>query len=253
MPSPSHPSLDSSRYAGETSPVSPEGPAVRGEDRGWHLEEPQAITPAIHPLLDHRIVVGRSLDADVLLHHRDVSRRHLRLTRAGPGYQVADLGSRFGTAVNGRDLEAGRSYVLADGDLLRIGRRVFALRRSPALVTAAAREMEASGSRLFLHPIDEAGRARARARVLRLDGLGPWVVGRHSVDAALPLQQACVSRQHAVFARRGHTWWVRDLSEVGTTAGGTRLRPGELMRLVDGDVVGLQDVRFRVEIGTRAS
>lgn len=234
-----------SRYAAETPAVSPGDRVRHEEERGWHLEEPQAITPAIHPLLGPAVVVGRSNRADLLLHHRDVSRRHLRLTQTGPAYQVTDLGSRFGTAVNGRELQTGRAHVLADGDLLRIGRRVFTVRRSSALVTAAARELGRGGGGLRLHPLDEEGR---RNRSIRLDGLGPWVVGRHSVDAALPLVDTGVSRQHAVFVRRGHTYWVRDLSQVGTTAGGTQLRPGELMRLVDGDVVGFQDVRFRVEI-----
>lgn len=234
-----------SRYGAETSRVPGQAPSRHDQGPGWHLEEPQAITPAIHPLLDERIVVGRSETADLVLHHRDVSRRHLRLSRTGRAYAAVDLGSRFGTAVNGRDLETGHARVLADGDLLRIGRRVFTVRRSPAVITAAAEELERAGGHLRLTPLLPTG---VDGRTIRLDGLGPWVVGRHSVDAALPLADGRVSRQHAVFVRRGHSYWVRDLSQVGTTAGGTHLRPGELMRLVDGDIVGFQDVRFRVEI-----
>ncbi len=234
-----------SRYGAETSRVPGQAPARDDQDAGWHLEEPQAITPAIHPLLDEQILVGRSEEVDLVLHHRDVSRRHLRLRRTGRGYAAMDLGSRFGSAVNGVDLEEGRARILADGDLLRIGRRVFTFRRSPAVVTAAAEELGRGGGHLRLMPLRPTG---SEGRGIRLDGLGPWVVGRHSVDAALPLADRRVSRQHAVFVRRGHSYWVRDLSQIGTTAGGTQLRPGELIRLVDGDIVGFQDVRFRVEI-----
>ena len=233
------------RYDAETTPPPMSSAPASPPLTAWHLEEPQAVSPAIHPLIGTEIVVGRSHTADLVLHHRDVSRVHLRLRRTGAAYQVTDLDSSFGTAINGREVESGRAYVLADGDLLRIGRRVFAVRRSSPLGSAAGEEQARHGGHLRLVPLND---DTDPARSIRLAGLGPWVAGRNPLDAALPLPYPSISRQHAVFVRRGHSYWVRDLSQVGTTAGGTSLRPGELIRLVDGDIVGFQDVRFRVEI-----
>ena len=47
------------------------------------------------------VVVGRAADADLILNHPEVSRRHCRIQREGESWFVEDLGSRRGTAVNG--------------------------------------------------------------------------------------------------------------------------------------------------------
>jgi hypothetical protein len=66
----------------------------------------------------HPVVIGRSLEADVVVPIADVSRRHCRVGRDARGAWVEDLGSRHGTKHNGVVLE-GR-LPLADGDTLEL-------------------------------------------------------------------------------------------------------------------------------------
>lgn len=70
-------------------------------------------------------MIGRALDAAVVLEEPSISRNHVRLTRlpAG-GYAVEDLGSTNGTWINGVPVKRG---TLAFGDRLQVGFRVVLL------------------------------------------------------------------------------------------------------------------------------
>jgi hypothetical protein len=72
--------------------------------------------------------VGRSPACAVQLGDAAVSRRHLQLVRDPAGsHRVRDLGSRNRTRCNGRWLQSGR--LLADGDILAVGRSLLHYRR----------------------------------------------------------------------------------------------------------------------------
>lgn len=66
-------------------------------------------------------VVGRSPDSDVVLDSDDVSRFHGKFFYQSGNYYFCDLGSRNGTIINGKILEKNHSYILNDGDIIRIG------------------------------------------------------------------------------------------------------------------------------------
>src|SRR5947209_2848281 len=53
-----------------------------------------------YPLGDAPLVIGRGEDCGLALPEHTVSRRHALVARAGDGFQVTDLGSTNGTAVN---------------------------------------------------------------------------------------------------------------------------------------------------------
>jgi len=65
-------------------------------------------------------VIGRSPSAEVVLPDEFTSAQHARLVVRGSHFWVEDLGSKNGTFLNGRRLEA--PAPLEDGDQLRIGR-----------------------------------------------------------------------------------------------------------------------------------
>ncbi len=66
-------------------------------------------------------VIGRSPDSDVILDSDDVSRFHGKFFYQSGNYYFCDLGSRNGTIINGKILEKNHSYILNDGDIIRIG------------------------------------------------------------------------------------------------------------------------------------
>ena len=68
------------------------------------------------------ITIGRGADCDIQVDRDSVSRRHAKVTRAGTGWTVADLGSTNGSYVNDAQIT---QYSLRDGDLLKIGNAIF--------------------------------------------------------------------------------------------------------------------------------
>jgi serine phosphatase RsbU (regulator of sigma subunit) len=71
---------------------------------------------------NRRLVIGRNEDCDVPLPRQVemVSRRHAEFVHQNGQWRIADLGSRWGTRVNGVSLQAHQPVALSEGDLLRI-------------------------------------------------------------------------------------------------------------------------------------
>jgi pSer/pThr/pTyr-binding forkhead associated (FHA) protein len=72
-------------------------------------------------------VVGRGRDADFRLRDSGVSRRHLEIIWDGESATLVDLGSANGTTVNGVPV---KTWQLADGDVIRVGRSSLVFRFS---------------------------------------------------------------------------------------------------------------------------
>lgn len=66
-------------------------------------------------------LIGRSPDSDLVLDSDDVSRLHGKFFSQGGNYYFCDVGSRNGSIVNGKLAEKNHSYVLKNGDIIRIG------------------------------------------------------------------------------------------------------------------------------------
>ncbi len=65
------------------------------------------------------IVIGRKGDADLIVSHQHVSRRHAKLISVTEGHQLVDLGSTYGTYVNDQRVER---CILRHGDKVLFGR-----------------------------------------------------------------------------------------------------------------------------------
>jgi ABC-type multidrug transport system ATPase subunit len=73
-------------------------------------------------LLRDGLILGRAPEADIVLPHPSVSRRHLEIRRKARGWTAEDLGSKSGTFLNGRLFQ---KETLTYGDLLAIGPYAF--------------------------------------------------------------------------------------------------------------------------------
>ncbi len=76
-----------------------------------------------YPLHDRPLVLGRGEDCDIRIQDNSVSRKHARVDATPEGYFVQDLQSTNGTFVN--DKQTDGSWLLADGDYLRIGNCIY--------------------------------------------------------------------------------------------------------------------------------
>ena len=73
--------------------------------------------------IDGDVVLGRAIDCAVVLEDPEVSRSHVRITRADNGfYTIEDMGSRNGTQVNGVPIQ---KQFLEFGDRIQVGPRVL--------------------------------------------------------------------------------------------------------------------------------
>jgi pSer/pThr/pTyr-binding forkhead associated (FHA) protein len=66
------------------------------------------------------ILLGRDQNCQVVLAQQAVSRNHARITRDGSLFFVEDLGSSFGTQINGQKLPKGEKRLLRNGDTIEI-------------------------------------------------------------------------------------------------------------------------------------
>jgi pSer/pThr/pTyr-binding forkhead associated (FHA) protein len=98
--------------------VRPPGPRATGQ---LSITMPDASVSVLSVVLDDRETwtLGRADDADVTIKERSVSRRHVHMARLITRYAFLDLGSRFGTTIDGSRHDVG---LLAHGDVLGLGR-----------------------------------------------------------------------------------------------------------------------------------
>jgi pSer/pThr/pTyr-binding forkhead associated (FHA) protein len=73
------------------------------------------------PLPGKVLVVGRSLDADIPIPHKSVSRRHALLEAREDGYVISDLGSSNGTFVEELRVYPAEKTMLPLGGSFRVG------------------------------------------------------------------------------------------------------------------------------------
>lgn len=77
----------------------------------------------IYPLSAAEIVIGRHRKADIRFEDPEISRFHAILTLSGGRWQIEDLGSGNGVAVNGKRIS--EPCRIRKNDEIRIGKRVF--------------------------------------------------------------------------------------------------------------------------------
>ena len=93
--------------------------------------------------LDGELVIGRE-DAGLTIDDDELSRRHAILRTLAEGVEIEDLGSRNGTFVNGRRIDAATR--LAGGDSLKCGRSVFAIELSRASAATVASPVQTAAT-----------------------------------------------------------------------------------------------------------
>ena len=74
-----------------------------------------------HPLLPGEHLVGRGMEADVVVDDPTLSRSHVRLLVGADGVQLIDLESTNGTRIDDKEVEPGSPVPLEPGTSLEVG------------------------------------------------------------------------------------------------------------------------------------
>jgi pSer/pThr/pTyr-binding forkhead associated (FHA) protein len=205
-----------------------------------------------------RVVIGRSDGCDVRLPDPSVSSRHATFKRHGGSWLVADEGSTNGTFLGGVRLSPQAPRVLAEGDLVRVGRVWLEVSLDAAAQVSSPQETKELALLLVQRAIASMGED-VTPRLVGEEGpdagktipLGPpgssVVLGRGTGSDVL-LDEPDASRKHVQITRRGDGYLVRDLgSKNGTVLGDTAVPTGRDVSLRPGDRLRIGTDVFRYE------
>jgi ABC-type multidrug transport system ATPase subunit/pSer/pThr/pTyr-binding forkhead associated (FHA) protein len=191
------------------------------------------------------MVLGRDPGADIQVDEQVVSRRHAELRRAGTGWEIVDLGSMNGLAVNGQRFQ---QKVLLDGEAIRIASSVTLTYRSPPSAFAPVVPAVAAPS------VAGPGPAAASPHVERLDHGAPQripLAGKATLTFGrdprndVTLDHPSVSRLHARLVRYPEGFAIEDHGSTnGTFVNGSRLYSGQPTALRIGDVIRIGPAKF---------
>ena len=127
-------------FQAELDPVATMAIPPDQSPNGWLIGSTAEVA-----LLPGENVIGREGDGVILVKSSTVSRRHARIAIDSSGAVVEDLGSKNGTYVNDRLVDAPTPVV--DGDQIRIGSLLFTFRLSQGNETTETQSSR-SGTRL---------------------------------------------------------------------------------------------------------
>ncbi len=172
-------------------------------------------------LEDEAIVLGRDAKCQVVLAEQAVSRNHARISRDGSLYFLEDLGSAFGTRINGQALPKGEKRLLRNGDVIAIAQFDVTFDR----VTEARGKGGESSEQVARKVVKDVMRGLAGGREnpylrvmngpkegqrIELPDASELVVGRDD-SADLVFEDDLMSRRHAKVRRDWSGTHVEDL------------------------------------------
>ncbi len=188
------------------------------------------------------VVIGRSSEADVVVDHPSISRRHASLECAD-SIRVEDLGSANGTVVGGRKLVPGDRIALVPGLVLELGTVFFTVREpSEQQVAQGASTMVVASPamREVLETVRVAAGSRLSVLLLGETGVGKEVLARRVHELS--------SRAAGPLVRVNCAAFVESLLEAelfgyerGAFTGATQAKPG-LLEAASGGSLFLDEI-----------
>ncbi len=197
-------------------------------------EQGGADKPQVVMLDDEVVTLGRDPGCQVVLAQTAVSRNHARISCDGPLYFVEDLGSSFGTLVNGAKLPKGEKRLLRNGDLIAIAQFDVTFDRVASVASLGGTQDEEVGnktafvSRKVVKDVMKGLAAGGEQPYFRLMN-GPnegqrieiadaqeFVIGRDETVADVVLKDDLVSRRHCKVRR---DWSGTHLEDLGSRNG----------------------------------
>lgn len=110
------------RGKARTAKDEPRRSAAGGVKRNWLVGESGEVQGRSYHIGSRTVTIGRGVSNFVQITDNDASRVHCQMIPSPTGMQVKDLDSGNGTFVNGERVKV---KLLADGDVIRVGRAAF--------------------------------------------------------------------------------------------------------------------------------
>lgn len=170
----------------------------------------------VFPIADQVTYIGRSPKCQVQINSNTISRCHACIEKQGNNYQIADLGSANGTAVNDQQLPPHQPVVLHHQDWIKVD--IFEMQ---FLIT----EIDVVPTHLIPSDTVEYQEVTGTTSTLTIDftGKSRLLIGRHE-DNDIVIPYPAVSKFHAVLLRVGSQIYIKDLqSRNGTFVNGQRV------------------------------
>ena len=208
-------------------------------------------TGARYPIPARRMFIGRDDNCDVVVHGNSVSRRHASIAPVAGGFMLRDE-SANGTLVNGQRIVG--TYLLANGDVLRVQDEELRVELDPSAATSMARGEQTTMMDLS-HITRGVTEEQARMVASRVPTASLEIVRGKFAGASFQIERAVcsigrgeenhvrlrddtVSTTHATLLRKQGAWFVVDLRSMnGTFVDGSRvsgereLHPGACVRV----------------------
>ncbi len=77
------------------------------------------------PLIDSEVIIGRSVESQIFIDDKSVSRSHARINVAGVDCVIMDMGSSNKTLINNDELDPMTPYRLKNNDQIKTGNVIF--------------------------------------------------------------------------------------------------------------------------------
>lgn len=176
--------------------------------------------PQVLLLNDDTITLGRDPGCQVVLAQQAVSRTHARISSDGSLFFVEDLGSSYGTHVNGARLTKGEKHLLKNGDLIAIAQFDITFDRvaedpkdasdghsvARKVVKDVMRGLAAGGEVPYLRVMN----GPSEGQRIELADAAEYIIGRDE-SADIIFRDDLVSRKHAKIRRDWSGTHVEDL------------------------------------------
>jgi ABC transport system ATP-binding/permease protein len=154
-------------------------------------------------------VIGRAAEADIILNHPEISRRHCQLSLETSSWIIEDLGSQRGTVVN--NIRISGKTALKSGDQIILGPVTLGFGESIGPEVNASEPLGIPGTIIF------------RKQVVQSIPLSDRLVFGRSPDVDVQLNDPIVSRRHAEIEEDSSGFRVVDLhSRAGSFVNGRR-------------------------------
>lgn len=207
--------------------------------------------------------VGRE-NADILLTHNSVSRRHAKVIVEDGHVYVEDAGSTNGTFVDGAKIDAGKRVAIKDGAELTFGSSAVRFKAAEGFSEPEAEPIEAeaaesepvAGEAAAEEPEVVEEQAEAVGRLVSKDGSlsfrlvdGVNTLGRRSGENTIVVPDGYCSGRHAEIMAADGAFTITDVGSTnGTAVNGVKIEANAPRQLAAGDEIAIGETTLVLEV-----